>query len=118
MTLSNVAYQPNSNKLLSLGKLNLQGLHVDTENYVLYRRLPDATRHDYKIKPTNGHMLLLEAHIIHPRGDIQPPLVSFPDIHHVNQIGTGAQTRSNTQHEHTIPTEDYKLNTDIFTEMN
>ena len=39
LTLNNVVYQPESNNLLSLGKLNRQGLHIDTEHYVLYRRL-------------------------------------------------------------------------------
>ena len=51
-TLQNVAYQPKSTNLLSLGKPNQYGLHVDTESYVLYRRKSDGTRHDYKIVPT------------------------------------------------------------------
>jgi hypothetical protein len=64
LTLNNVAYQPESNNLLSLGKLNRQGLHIDTEHYVLYRRMSDATRHDYKILPTENNMLLVEAQSI------------------------------------------------------
>lgn len=68
MTINNVAYQPNSNNLLSLGKLDQLGLHVDTENYVLYRKSSDTTRHEYNIKPTSGHMLLLEAQTICENG--------------------------------------------------
>jgi len=72
LTINNVAYQPKSNNLLSLGKLNRQGLHVDTEHYVLYRRMSDATRHDYKILPTQSHMLLLEAQSICSDGTLIP----------------------------------------------
>ena len=123
LTLNNVAYQPESNNLLSLGKLNRQGLHIDTEHYVLYRRMSDATRHDYKILPTENNMLLLEAQSICGDGTLIPTIA-----HSVHQTTTvtpqsdAPSTRASappTVDQHNRPqSEDYKLNAEIFNELN
>lgn len=123
LTLNNVAYQPNSNNLLSLGKLNRKGLHVDTENHVLFRRLSDATRHDYKITPTNNNMLLLEAQTICDNGQFLPPSAQA-----VQQTTTvivpsdtpviGSTAQPEVRHLYILQNEDYKLNTEIFSELN
>jgi hypothetical protein len=89
-TLQNVAYQPQSTNLLSLGKLNQYGLHVDTESYVLYRRKSDGTRHDYKIVPTHIHTLLLEAQTICSDGTLLPsiaPAVQQPFVMTAPSLG-------------------------------
>ena len=123
LTINNVAYQPKSNNLLSFGKLNRQGLHVDTEHYVLYRRVSDATRHDYKILPTQSHMLLLEAQPICSDGTLIPPIA-----HTVQQTTTvtpplntpsiRANAPSTVRHQDRPQNDDYKLNAEIFSELN
>jgi len=123
LTINNVAYQPNSNNLLSLGKLNRQGLHVGTEHHVLYRRLSDATRHDYKFLPTHNNMLLLEAQSICDDGTLIPPIAH--SVHQTITVtpqlsapSTSANATSTMRRQSRPQNEDYKLNAEIFNELN